>query len=182
MALVPARKQLPRFTDRLELGRSGLTVSPFCLGLTRDPDTFLAAYDAGINFFFLTADMHWPVYEPVRQGLVRLFAHRPSARDDVVVGVVTYVAQPEFLELPFTETIEAVEGLGRVDVAIAGGAYSWDIRTRLAVFRAHCEQGFAGMRAFGASFHDRAAARQAVEQRALDIAFIRYNPGSHRCA
>ena len=58
-----ARARLPQFTDRLALGREGLVVSPFCLGLVRVPETISAAFDAGINFFFLTADMHWPLYE-----------------------------------------------------------------------------------------------------------------------
>src|SRR5436190_890300 len=68
------RAALPRMTDRLDLGSKGLRVSPFCLGRVKSPDTVLAAFDAGINFFFVTADMHWPGYENLREG--RLFRHR----------------------------------------------------------------------------------------------------------
>src|SRR5438105_15757078 len=32
------------------------------------PDTVLRAFDRGMNFFFVTADMHWPYYEGMRQG------------------------------------------------------------------------------------------------------------------
>ena len=76
------RTQLPRFSDRLALGKRGLAVSPFCLGLVEDPATISAAFDAGINFFFLTADMHWPLYEASRRGL------RSSARDQCNPGPV----------------------------------------------------------------------------------------------
>src|SRR5215469_14434904 len=65
----PSRQMLPRLTDRLVLGDEGLSVSPFCLGMVRSPDAVSAAFDAGINFFFLSADMHWPLYEPLRLGL-----------------------------------------------------------------------------------------------------------------
>ncbi|MEJ7596757.1 MAG: hypothetical protein WKG01_02505, partial [Kofleriaceae bacterium] len=47
--------KLPRLSDRIAIGT--LSASPFCVGIVDDPDTIGAAYDAGINFFFLTADM-----------------------------------------------------------------------------------------------------------------------------
>ncbi len=59
-------RTLPRLTDRVVLGDS-LLVSPICLGAVARPDVVLAAWEAGINFFFLTADMHWPMYEPLRR-------------------------------------------------------------------------------------------------------------------
>ena len=61
-----ARAHLPRFTDRLALGGQGLAVSPFCVGMVALPETIGAAFDAGINFFFVSADMHWPLYEATR--------------------------------------------------------------------------------------------------------------------
>ncbi len=42
--------------DRLALGERGVRVSPFCLGLVRSPEKVGAAFDAGLNFFFVTAD------------------------------------------------------------------------------------------------------------------------------
>ena len=56
MARTPRR--LPKLTDRIALGRIGLRVSLFCLGLVRRPQTIAAAFESGINFFFLTADLH----------------------------------------------------------------------------------------------------------------------------
>jgi hypothetical protein len=73
--MIPLRTTLPAFTDRLPLSASPLRVSPICLGMVRDPETIPAAFDAGINiFFFFSADMHWPLYEPSRQGLAGLLA------------------------------------------------------------------------------------------------------------
>ena len=62
----PRRFVLPKLTERLTLGEGGLRVSPFCLGMVRSEDTTSAAFDAGINFFFLSADLHWPYYDLAR--------------------------------------------------------------------------------------------------------------------
>jgi hypothetical protein len=169
-----ARDRLPQPTDRLPLGASGLEVSPICLGLVEDPDTIAAAFSAGINFFFLTADMHWPLYEPARRGLARLLARHP--RDSIVVAVVSYVAQPEFLWVPFQEVRDAVAGLERIDVTIAGGAYGHEIDGRLATFARHRDLRHVGARAIGASFHDREAARRVIADDKIEIAFARYSP------
>ena len=107
---------------RLALGETGLLVSPVCLGMVAEPEIVSAAYRAGINFFFLSADMHWPLYEPLRQGLRALFRASPRARKRVVVAVVSYVTQPEFCSMPFEEVLEAVPELGHVDVAVIGGS------------------------------------------------------------
>src|SRR4051812_39900076 len=68
------RTVLPAPGDRLPLGDCGLKVSPFCLGMVGEPATVPAAFDAGVNFFFVTADMHWPLYEMTRRGLADLLA------------------------------------------------------------------------------------------------------------
>lgn len=157
-------------TDRLSLG-SGLSVSPFCLGLVADPEIVLAAFDAGLNFFFVSADMHWPLYEPVREGLRRLLARGTAVRDRVVVAVVSYVTQPEFCYAPFYEVLEALPGLGHVDLGVIGGSYASDFMTRLAQY----EKRPAGMRGIAASFHQREAAATAISHGLLDLAFVRYN-------
>jgi hypothetical protein len=169
------RTALPSPTDRLDLGRSGLRASPLCLGMVGDPATVSAAYDAGVNFFFVTCDMHWPLYEPLRRGLADLLARGGGVRDDVVVAAVTYVAQPEFLWMPFEEVLAAVPGLGRIDVLVAGGTYLPDLAPRTEVLARNRGEGLAGARALGASFHDRPAARAAIEGSLLDIAYLRYN-------
>jgi hypothetical protein len=171
------RTRLPRFTDRLALGREGLAVSPFCPGIVRMPETIGAAFDAGINFFFLTADMHWPLYGNTRRGLRQLLARGRGVRDQIVVAAVCYPTQPEFCSMPFEELLEAIPGLDRLDVLIAGGAYAGEFATRLPVYHGHRRTGFVGCRAIGATFHDRQAARRAVVENAVDIAFVRYNPG-----
>jgi hypothetical protein len=51
-------------------------VSPFCLGIVRQPETIGAAFDAGINFFFLTADIAFVRYNSGHAGARRdLFPH-----------------------------------------------------------------------------------------------------------
>jgi hypothetical protein len=152
-----------------------LAVSPYCLGIVEDPRVIPAAFDAGINFFFLTADMHWPWYEKTRQGLRVLLARGGDTRDQVVVGVVTYVAQPEFCWMPLTEVLDAVPGLQRIDLSIVGGAHSGDYLPRLQEHHRHRAERWAGVRAVGTTFHDRAAARMAITHRMIDIAFVRYN-------
>jgi hypothetical protein len=171
----PARR-LPLLTDRLPLGGDGLRVSPFCLGIVGDPDTVVAAFEAGMNFFFLTTDMHWPLYEGTRRGLEKLIATGgKGVRDRIVVAGVCYPTQPEFCTVPFDELVSAVPGLERLDVLLAGGAYGGEIDKRLPIYAAHREQRYLGARAMGATFHDRKAARVAVSERQLDIAYVRYN-------
>jgi hypothetical protein len=161
-------------TDRLPLARSGLEVSPICLGLVSSPEVVSAAFEAGVNFFFVTADMHWPLYEPLRRGLRALLQNNPGARDRIVVAAVSYVTQPEFCYMPFLEVLEAAPELGRIDLGIIGGSYPADFFVRLARYE---RTRPAGMRGFGATFHHRESAITAIEHDLLDIAFIRYNAG-----
>jgi hypothetical protein len=165
---------LPLTTDRVPLGAAALPVSPICLGATDDPDTVLAAYERGVNFFFVSADLHWPRYRALRAGLERLFATVPGARDRVVVAGVSYVVQRDFCEVAFGELVDAVPGLGHLDVLVAGGAYAPDE----ARFARHAELRAArhlGARATGASFHDRAAALRCINDATFDLVFVRYN-------
>ncbi len=54
---------------RRPIGELPLAVGPVCLGAVGSANVIRAAYDAGINFFSIAVDMHWPLYEPVRRGL-----------------------------------------------------------------------------------------------------------------
>lgn len=170
-----ARTKLPRLEDRLALGSEGLRVSACCLGMVGAPETIGAAFDCGINFFFVSADMHWPLYEATRRGLADLLARGRGIRDRIVVAGVCYPTQPEFCSLPFRELIDSVPKLKRLDVLLAGGAYAGEFERRLPVYEEHRKGSYLGNRAIGASFHDRVAAAAAVRDGRLDIAFIRYN-------
>lgn len=174
MMLAP-RRELPKLTDRLPLG-NGLEVSPLCLGLVDEPSVVPAAFEAGINFFFVSADMHWPLYEQTRQGLKQLIADKPSARDSIVLGLVSYVTQPEFCWMPFQEVLEDMPSLERVDLTIAGGSYGDEIGRRLGIYQQHKELAYLGVRGTGATFHDRAAMLPILDEGRVDIAFVRYNP------
>ncbi|MFO0742345.1 MAG: hypothetical protein U0270_41105 [Labilithrix sp.] len=135
-----------------------------------------AAFDAGINFFFVTADMHWPFYEGVRRGLTMLLERGGGIRDDIVVGVVSYVTQPEFCFIPFLETLESIPKLERIDLTIMGGVYAPDFMVRARQYAGHRRGMVPGARSVGASFHDRPAVVMAVNHGMIDIAFSRYNP------
>jgi hypothetical protein len=146
------------------------------MGMVRSPEAIPAAFDAGINFFFLSADLHWPLYEGSRRGLELLLARGDDMRAQIVVAVTIYPTQPEFGRMGLLEVLDAVPALKTVDVAIAGGAYGHEILNRLSVFREHRLKGFAGVKAIGASFHDRQAALVATNHGLVDIALLRYNP------
>jgi aryl-alcohol dehydrogenase-like predicted oxidoreductase len=165
------RQRLPKSIDRLRLGAS-LDVSPLCVGAVGTPGAISAAFDAGINFFFVTADMHWPFYEASRRGLADLLARSPSVRDEVVVAAVAYVTQPEFCHVPFDEVVASVPGLERLDVTVAGGSYAGDFAVRAEQYALHKHRG---VRAFGTSFHDREMAARALSEDLVDVGFIRYN-------
>jgi hypothetical protein len=177
-SIVDTRARLRGLTDRLPLGGSGLSVSPVCIGLVGSPDIVPAAFDAGINFFFLTADLHWPIYEHLRRGLQDLLSRGNGIRDRLIVGIVSYLDEPMFQHLQFNEVIDAVPGLERVDVLIAGAipsAQSFSDRLT-ALYRARAA-GYLGARSIGASFHDRATALTSLTHDAVDVHFIRYNTG-----
>jgi len=168
------KEKLPAFANRLAIGNGvGLTVSPYCVGMTT-PDTVEAAFTAGINFFFLSADMHWPLYEGTRRGIERLCAR--GLRDRIVVCATSYLTQEEFSTIPFQEVIDAVPGLERLDILCAGGMYGRDLGPRLHVYMGHRERRHCGTFAIGASFHDRVAASLSLQRELFDVGFIRFNP------
>jgi hypothetical protein len=144
--------------------------------MVRSDETACAAFDAGINFFFLSADLHWPGYELARRGLVKLLARGPQIREQIVVAIVSYVTQPEFCAGALEEGLEAVPGLKSIDVGIIGGAYSDEFLTRLGVYQEIRRDGLLGLKALGTTFHDRDAALLAINHQLVDLAFIRYNP------
>ncbi|HTA71098.1 MAG TPA: hypothetical protein VK776_22585 [Bryobacteraceae bacterium] len=183
--MAPAvRQALPKATDRITLGKSGLHVSPICLGMTMSPETVIAAYDAGVNFFFVTGDLHWPMYDGIRKGLAKLLDGNPSRRDEVVVGVVSYLDNPLFAALQFHEVIGEVPGLQRVDLLIAGAVSSdQSFYPRVDAMARARAAGQNGARAIGATFHQRSLAVVSEQYDMLDIRFIRYNsahPGARR--
>ncbi|HLI75595.1 MAG TPA: hypothetical protein VKV02_01520, partial [Acidobacteriaceae bacterium] len=175
MIHAPIRPRLPRLTDRLPLGGSGLFVSPFCLGMTQDPRVVLEAFDQGVNFFFVTADLHWPLYEGLRSGLAQLFA-RPGVRAQCVVAVVSYLEEPLFRYLQFHEVLAQVPGLAYVDLVLAGAVSSLEsLNARLPPMYTARTLGSLGTRAVGATFHDRGTALLSANANCMDIQFIRYN-------
>jgi len=175
MTIKPTRSSLPQPTDRITLSGTDLEVSPFCLGGISSEDTTCAAFDAGINFFFVTADMHWPLYEIARRGLRKLLARGRQIRDQIVVAAVSYCTQPEFCTGPYLELMNEIPSLGTIDVLIAGGAYTSEFMTRLETYQVHRRTSFAGNRAIGTTFHDRKGALLACNHNLVDIAFVRYN-------
>ena len=183
--MAPAvRQTFPKATDRITLGKSGLRVSPICLGMTMSPETVIAAYEAGVNFFFVTGDLHWPLYDGIRKGLAKLLDGNPSRRDEIVVGVVSYLDNPLFAALQFHEVIGEVPSLQRVDVLIAGAVSSdQSFYPRVEAMARARAAGQNGARAIGATFHQRSLAVVSEHYDMLDIRFIRYNsahPGARR--
>lgn len=174
--MYPRRNQLPRPRERRRLGDSRLFVSPVCIGISGSPDTVEAAYEAGVNFFFLTADLHWPLYDATRRGLANILASGRANRDDIVVAVCSYLDQPLFSALQFHEVIDSIPGLKRVDVAIAGGvAHPPSYYARLPSLQAGKMFAHRGLSAMGASFHDRQCALAVHNSNQLDIVYIRCN-------
>src|SRR5262249_28995186 len=131
----PRRVALPRTTDRIAIGETGLSISPICLGWVRDPDTIAAAFDVWINFFFLTGYLHWPIYEGTRRGLAALLARGRRVREQIVVAVASYIAQPDFAYGPFSEVLESVPRLRYIDMTVIGGTYGSDFPARRNIHR-----------------------------------------------
>ena len=89
----------------------GIAVSPVCLGRIPDEDlrsvnTACAAFDAGVNFVFVSCGLHWRLYALGRRALAKLLRGR-GIRDQIVVAAVSYTRGFEeaavgdlFAELP----------------------------------------------------------------------------------
>ena len=171
---VPSRP-LPRSSDRLRLRDTDLRVSPICIGATESPDTTIAAYEEGINFFFISGDLHWPRYAHTRAGLTRLLEGSPSRRDEIVVAAVSYLDEPFFGLLQFEEILESVPGLERIDVLLAGAVSSDFSLLRITSLQRARTRNHLGAAAIGASFHKRRYMLSSAA-RHLDIHYVRYNP------
>lgn len=167
------RTALPRATDRLSLGESGLRVSPICLGITQR-ETVAAAYAAGVNYFFVSNDLHWIRYMPLMAGIADLLASGVQ-RDEIVIAGVSYLHEPLFGYFQFDELISAIPGIERIDVLIAGAVEASDFISRYEKLVRAKQRKMWGCRAIGASFHSRAAALMAISSDLLDISYIRYN-------
>ncbi len=177
MIATGVRETLPRAIDRRRLGRTGLSVGPICLGITGSPDVVPAAFDAGVNFFFFSADLHWPLYESLRRGLAQLLARGGSIRDEIVVAVASYLDLPLFQSIQFHEVLDAVPGLERIDLLIAGGVCNeQSFGSRLEVLLRHRSSSYHGSRGIGASFHNRSSALMGINSNCLDAHYVRYNP------
>lgn len=170
------RERLPAPSDRYQVGRGAVSLSPLWLGVTSNRRTVCAAFDAGINAFFVSADMHWPLYEETRLGLEMLLRRGSWVRDEIVVGVASYVTPPAFCHAPFSEVLDAVPRLKRIDASIAGGIYGHELAIRLEQYRHPERRQNIRSPLFGASFHDCGTARAAIEASLVDVAFTRYNP------
>ncbi len=166
---------LRSLTDRLPLGEH-LQVSPFCLGLIDDPEMVLRAFDAGINFFFVSCDLHWPLYEPLRRGLTQLLARGGDIRDRIVVAAVSYISEMGAVRQAQRELVQALPSLGHLDVLLTGSLYAADLGPRVHALEDQRARGDWGARAIGASFHDRRTAATAHRAQLVDLVLARYNP------
>jgi hypothetical protein len=176
MLNTPIRTFLPKPEERLRMGKSALRVSPLCIGMVESPDVIPAAFEAGINFFFISADLHWPLYEHTRQGVSKLLKGNKARRDEVVVGVVSYLDEPLFGALQFNEVLDEVPGLDRIDLMIAGAvSENRNFYPRLQSLAGARQIGHVGASALGASFHQRELALVAANHDLVDIMFTRYN-------
>jgi predicted aldo/keto reductase-like oxidoreductase len=150
-------------------------VSPFCLGMTGgSTEVVQTAFDAGINFFFVSGDLHWMHYESLRLGLAQLLARSPSIREQIVVASCSYVSNVEFVSSTLYEVLESIPGLGYIDVLTVGGAYESDFLSRMHYAQKVRATGF--VRSIAATLHDRGVAVTAHNHELIDAAFIRYNP------
>lgn len=166
-------KRAPRDPARSRVSIApGVEVSPICLGMVSEARTVARAFREGINFFFVSTDLHWPGYEALRRGLSTLLQR--VDRSEIVVCATSYASAPDFVKASVGELLADVRELRYVDVLCAGGLDDVDFERRI--------DGVARLRADGlcrniaASFHARPAAAKAIRASSVDLAFVRFNP------
>lgn len=172
-------RPLPRLSARSPIGAVGIGVSPVCVGSVGTPGVVRAAFDAGINFFAIAVDMHWPLYEPLRRGLADLLRDRPGVRDEIVVMGVAYGTNPRFCHAPFTELLDAVPSLGRLDVSAMGAVSDTDFLTRWNEHAKHRAGSIPGVGAVAAYFEGPVSARVGIDHALVDLALVANRPSAH---
>jgi aryl-alcohol dehydrogenase-like predicted oxidoreductase len=171
------RTSFPKASQRLPLRPTGLSVSPLCIGITGTPNTIVSAYEAGVNFFLLSCDLHWPLYEQTRLGLARLLKDNRARRDEIVVAGVSYLDEPMFRYLQFQEIVDSVPGLQRIDVLLAGAVSSDASFAKIGWLQKARSQNHVGCSGIGATFHAKRFSLAANLESLIDIHYIRYNTG-----
>jgi hypothetical protein len=149
-------------------------VSRLAIGAVSEWRTIPAAFEAGINLFFVSSDFHWPIYARLREGLNRLL-ESPRARQEVVLMVTSYIADPRFVGAALDEVVMAVPAARKTRLVLcAGGLMAQDSEARLRSTRSLAQEqkalGVAG------TFHDRVQALRALTTRAVELGLVRYNP------
>lgn len=167
--------RLPRLGDRLALGSRGLRVSPFLLGMIGEsPSLVPAAFDAGINFFFVATDLHWPLYEATRRGLELLLERGGDVRERIVVAAVSY-GPADTRRQSQRELLAAMPRLGHLDLVVAGSLHSAELIPRVHEMEDALERD-RRLGAIGGTFHDRRAAATAHRHALVDFVGARCNP------
>ena len=170
------RLKLPSFTDHCAVSGLNIEVSRYLLSSVSTPDVVEQAFERGINFFLLGADLHWPKYEATRIGLQRLL-QRTSLRDEVVIAAISHMHQRNAAAVAFREVLDAVPQLGRLDMLVMGGAEERNFLPRLQEYRAYAKDEWMGAHLTGACFDDFQTAAIAIDARTIDIAFATFYAG-----
>lgn len=183
-------------------GRTELMVSPVGLGGGAQvaAEDVLYAFDAGINYFFYSADLHHHLYLSMAPALRRLCGRGSATRSSVVLATVTYVNRPRLLPGILFDQFRELK-IDFIDVLFWGCIGAEDrlpfaacmqsspyIRGPGTAISAYIEklQGVSeelkrmgAVRYVGASFHSLDVAQEWIGSPALDVMMVRYNP-AHR--
>jgi hypothetical protein len=151
-----------------------LEVSPLMVGEVSHSATIAEAFDAGVNCFVVSADLHWPAFEHTRRGLAELLRRR-GLRDRLVVVGVSWATQPEHAFGAFREILDAVPGLGRLDLLALGGLTGSDALPKVAALTAMRKEAAYGCQAIAASFHVANPAAFLLENDLIDLGLLRLN-------
>jgi aryl-alcohol dehydrogenase-like predicted oxidoreductase len=182
-----------------KLGKTDLTVSCLALGgggHIASEDT-MYAFDKGINYFFYSSDLHHYLYSSMAPTLRQLCGLGSSVREQVVLGLVTYMVKtPEavlsslldqFLDLKI-DYIDVffwgwVDEDNEADFSKCMDA-SYDLRGANSVYQRTIEGMFYTsermkkmgiVRHIGASFHSHDLAKQWLNSPLLDVVMVRHN-------
>jgi aryl-alcohol dehydrogenase-like predicted oxidoreductase len=202
--------QVQKISDRIQipesnlpfyrqLGRTDLTVSCLALGgggHISSEDT-MYAFDKGINYFFYSSDLHHYLYSSMAPTLRKLCGLGSSVREQVVLGLVTYMVKtPEAVLSSLLDQFIDLK-MDYIDVLFWGWIdndnaadfskcidASYDLRGPNSVYQRTIEQMFYTsermkkmgiVRYIGASFHSHELAQQWLNSPLLDVVMVRHN-------
>ncbi|MBU2488445.1 MAG: aldo/keto reductase [Proteobacteria bacterium] len=164
------------FSEKRELGRTGLLVGPLGMSAAYDPPAgaLEEAFERGCNYFYWGAVRRGGMKTAIKNLCGR------GRRDEMVIAIQSFSRWPWPTEASFHRALKAL-GIERADVLLFGWFNSEPGKRMLDLGRKLKEKGL--VRSLGITGHNRKLFPELAKKRDIDVFHVRYNavhPGAEQ--